>query len=56
MIPAGRVDEVLAAVGLTAVAGKRAGAFSLGMGQRLGIAGAPIAGLVAVPAGVEGSR
>ncbi len=27
-------------VGLTAVAGKRAGAFSLGMSQRLGIAGA----------------
>jgi len=39
-IPAGRVDEVLATVGLTEVAGKRAGTFSLGMGQRLGIAGA----------------
>ncbi|MFC6884469.1 ABC transporter ATP-binding protein [Actinomadura yumaensis] len=35
-----RVDEVLETVGLTAVAGKRAGSFSLGMGQRLGIAGA----------------
>jgi ABC-2 type transport system ATP-binding protein len=33
-----RVDEVLDLVGLTAVAGTRAGRFSLGMGQRLGIA------------------
>jgi ABC-2 type transport system ATP-binding protein len=33
-----RVDEVLDLVGLTAVARKRAGGFSLGMGQRLGIA------------------
>ncbi|SFP83498.1 ABC-2 type transport system ATP-binding protein [Amycolatopsis arida] len=39
-IPARRVDEVLDIVGLTAVAGKRAGGFSLGMSQRLGIAGA----------------
>jgi ABC-2 type transport system ATP-binding protein len=39
-IPARRVDEVLELVGLTDVAGKRAGAFSLGMGQRLGIAAA----------------
>jgi ABC-2 type transport system ATP-binding protein len=39
-LPAGRVDEVLEAVGLTAVAGKRAGTFSLGMSQRLGIAAA----------------
>jgi ABC-2 type transport system ATP-binding protein len=39
-LPAGRVDEVLETVGLTAVAGKRAGAYSLGMSQRLGIAGA----------------
>jgi len=39
-LPAARVDEVLDAVGLTAVAGKRAGTFSLGMSQRLGIAGA----------------
>ena len=39
-IAATRVDEVLDAVGLTEVAGKRAGAFSLGMSQRLGIAGA----------------
>jgi ABC-2 type transport system ATP-binding protein len=37
-IPAARVDEVLALVGLEAIAGKRVGTFSLGMGQRLGIA------------------
>lgn len=35
-----RVDEVLALVGLQSVAGKNAGQFSLGMKQRLGIAGA----------------
>jgi ABC-2 type transport system ATP-binding protein len=35
-----RVDEVLEIVGLTSVAGQRAGKFSLGMGQRLGIAAA----------------
>ena len=34
------MDEVLAAVGLADVAGKRAGGFSLGMSQRLGIAAA----------------
>ncbi|HXV92019.1 MAG TPA: ABC transporter ATP-binding protein [Pseudonocardia sp.] len=39
-IPDSRVDEVLETVGLSAVAGKRAGTFSLGMSQRLGIAGA----------------
>ena len=39
-IPAKRVDEVLDMVGLTAVAGKNAGALSLGMSQRLGIAAA----------------
>ena len=39
-LPPGRVDEVLERVGLTHVAPKRAGQFSLGMGQRLGIAGA----------------
>lgn len=33
-----RVDEVLDLVGLGAVAGRRAGTFSLGMGQRLGVA------------------
>jgi ABC-2 type transport system ATP-binding protein len=35
-----RVDEVLGLVGLDSVAGKRTGAFSLGMSQRLGIAAA----------------
>jgi ABC-2 type transport system ATP-binding protein len=35
-----RVDEVLEQVGLAAVARRRAGGFSLGMRQRLGIAGA----------------
>lgn len=39
-IPNSRVDEVIALTGLEAVAGKRAGKFSLGMGQRLGIAAA----------------
>ncbi len=35
-----RVDEVLDLVGLTSVAKRRVGKFSLGMGQRLGIAAA----------------
>jgi len=35
-----RVDEVVALAGLESVARKRAGGFSLGMGQRLGIAAA----------------
>jgi ABC-2 type transport system ATP-binding protein len=39
-IPLHRVDQVLADVGLTEVAGKKAGGFSLGMSQRLGLAGA----------------
>jgi ABC-2 type transport system ATP-binding protein len=39
-IPRSRVDEVLEVVGLTSVSHKRAGTFSLGMGQRLGIAAA----------------
>jgi ABC-2 type transport system ATP-binding protein len=39
-IPARRVDEVLAMVGLEPVARRRAGGFSLGMAQRLGIAAA----------------
>ncbi|MEN8650873.1 ABC transporter ATP-binding protein [Streptomyces sp. 21So2-11] len=39
-IPNSRVSEVLDTVGLTQVAKKRAKGFSLGMGQRLGIAGA----------------
>jgi ABC-2 type transport system ATP-binding protein len=39
-IPAARVGEVLEAVGLASVAGKRIRGFSLGMSQRLGIAAA----------------
>ncbi|MEZ0166384.1 ATP-binding cassette domain-containing protein [Kineococcus sp. LSe6-4] len=39
-IPRSRVDEVIDLVGLGEVARKRAGGFSLGMGQRLGIASA----------------
>jgi ABC-2 type transport system ATP-binding protein len=39
-IPTRRVEEVIDLVGLTDVARKRAGGFSLGMGQRLGIASA----------------
>jgi ABC-2 type transport system ATP-binding protein len=41
-IPRSRVDELIDLVGLHEVAGKRAGQFSLGMGQRLGIAAALI--------------
>ena len=37
-IPGRRVEEVLALVGLAAAGGRRAGKFSLGMAQRLGIA------------------
>jgi ABC-2 type transport system ATP-binding protein len=39
-IPASRVDEVIELVGLAAVARQRVGSFSLGMGQRLGLASA----------------
>ncbi|MCT7658646.1 ATP-binding cassette domain-containing protein [Mycobacterium deserti] len=39
-LPAARVDEVLEMVGLASVSGKKVGALSLGMSQRLGIAGA----------------
>jgi ABC-2 type transport system ATP-binding protein len=39
-LPVKRVDEMLEFVGLKEVASKRAGGFSLGMGQRLGIAAA----------------
>jgi ABC-2 type transport system ATP-binding protein len=39
-IPRRRVDEVIELTGLQSVAKKRAGQFSLGMGQRLGIAAA----------------
>ncbi|MGV9712578.1 ABC transporter ATP-binding protein [Gordonia sp. NPDC003424] len=39
-IPRKRVDEVIDLVGLTDAAGKKAGGFSLGMSQRLGLAAA----------------
>ncbi|HEX4222431.1 MAG TPA: ATP-binding cassette domain-containing protein, partial [Pseudonocardiaceae bacterium] len=39
-IPRSRVEEVIDLVGLREVARKRAGGFSLGMGQRLGVAAA----------------
>jgi ABC-2 type transport system ATP-binding protein len=39
-LPRKRVDEVLELVGLREVAHKRVGGFSLGMGQRLGLAAA----------------
>jgi ABC-2 type transport system ATP-binding protein len=39
-LPVGRIDEVLDQVGLTSVAKRRVGKFSLGMTQRLGIAAA----------------
>lgn len=39
-IPTARVDEVIEMTGLQSVAKKRVGGFSLGMGQRLGIAAA----------------
>jgi ABC-2 type transport system ATP-binding protein len=39
-LPKSSVDQALEMVGLTSVANKRAGAYSLGMSQRLGIAGA----------------
>jgi len=39
-LPKARVDEVLGMVGLSDVAGKRVGTYSLGMKQRLGIAAA----------------
>ena len=42
-LPSSRIDEVLAMVGLTDVANKRPKGFSLGMAQRLGLAGAVLA-------------
>jgi len=39
-LPSSRVDAMLDLVGLRPVAGKRAGSFSLGMSQRLGVAAA----------------
>ena len=37
-LPKARVDEVIGIAGLSSVAGKKVGGFSLGMGQRLGLA------------------
>src|SRR3954470_17650225 len=52
-IPRSRVDEMIDLVGLREVARKRAGKFSLGMGQRLGIAAAllgdPATGMLGEP-------
>ncbi|MBM3688918.1 MAG: ATP-binding cassette domain-containing protein [Actinobacteria bacterium] len=42
-LPKSRIEEVLAMVGLTDVADKRPKGFSLGMAQRLGLAGAVLA-------------
>ncbi len=42
-VPAKRVDEVLELVGLAGAARRKAGEYSLGMSQRLGIAGALLA-------------
>lgn len=42
-LPESRIDEVLAMVGLTEVADERPKSFSLGMAQRLGLAGAVLA-------------
>ncbi|RZU60930.1 ABC transporter ATP-binding protein [Zhihengliuella halotolerans] len=37
-LPKSRIDEVIGITGLSSVAGKKVGGFSLGMGQRLGLA------------------
>ena len=42
-LPASRVDDVIELMGLSSVADKAPGGFSLGMGQRLGLAGALLA-------------
>lgn len=42
-LPSSRIDEVISLVGLDSVARKRPSGFSLGMGQRLGLAGAILA-------------
>ncbi len=55
-IPKSRVDEVLGLVGLSEVAGKKAGGFSLGMSQRLGLAGALLGGSEGVVVRRAGQR
>jgi ABC-2 type transport system ATP-binding protein len=47
-LPARRVDEVLEQAGLQSVARRRAGGYSLGMRQRLGIAGAMLGNPAAI--------
>ncbi len=51
-----RVDTVLEMVGLADVAKKSAGSFSLGMGQRLGIATALLADPPRAPEGADAFR
>ncbi|MGO2612036.1 ATP-binding cassette domain-containing protein [Corynebacterium flavescens] len=53
-ISTSRVDEVLDLVGLSDVAGKKAGGFSLGMGQRLGLAGALLGEILILDEPVNG--
>ena len=55
-IPKRRVDELIDLVGLHDVARKRAGTFSLGMGQRLGIASALLGDPDTLIAGRAGER
>src|ERR1022692_1211012 len=55
-LPSRRVDELLDLVGLAAVAARRAGGFSLGMSQRLGIAAALLGDPHVLPLGQPGHR
>src|SRR4029450_13046168 len=55
-IPRSRVEEVLGQVGLADAAGRRAGTFSLGMGQRLGIAAALLGDPQVLLLGAPGHR
>lgn len=55
-IPRSRVGEMLGAVGLSDVAGRRAGGFSLGMTQRLGIAAALLGDPGVLPVRRAGQR
>ncbi len=55
-LPASRVDAMLDLVGLREVADKRAGGFSLGMGQRLGVAAAMLGDPAGAAAGRAGQR
>src|SRR3954463_12718056 len=55
-VPASRVDEVLELVGLSDAGGRRIGGYSLGMRQRLGIAGALLADPPGLVFGEPGHR